>query len=648
MLANFSLDNSLTKAKSHIKKKEFLEAKKLYQEILNVFPKNVRAQKGLNTLESYVQNPPKEILDDLIKTYNKNNFLLVLTKAQDLTQLYPQSFTLYNLLGLAFYGLRNLSEALLAFNKAISIKPNYSEAIYNIGNIFQSENKLSEAIRYYDKAISFDPNHSNAIHKKGITLFKMGKFDQSIEAYKRCALLSPNYAEVYNNMGISLYNQNKLIEAIKFYDKSLSIRRNYPNALYNKSLALYDLGKKDAAINACKQAVELKYDYIEAQSKLGDFFQNQGNFDKALIAYKNAINIKNNHFQTYNNMAYVLHCQNKLEDSIACYKKAIFYNPDYAQAHQNLSYTLLNYGILKEGLDEYEWRWKTPKFLSQKRDFFQPKWDGKKSLKDKKILIWSEQGIGDTIRWSSVLPLVTSIAKSCILECQEKLVPLLKRSFPNVDVKAVDISNDLERTDFDFHLPMGSLYKCFLDEITKTPKPNSYLKADPDRVSFWRDRLNEVGKSPFYGISWKSSNMEPSRLKNYAPINEWSNLLKLPDTTFVNLQYKDFENDLKDIHDQFGVMVHNFDDLDHYNDIDDVAALCSALDAVISHNNTVHLISGAVGTETKLANWRQSSWNNFLFSPTTSVVDIFEKNTDEKWENIFSLIAKDLSKFNIN
>ena len=50
----------------------------------------------------------------------------------------------------------------------------------------------------------------------------------------------------------------------------------------------------------------------------------------------------------------------------------------------------------------------------------------------------------------------------------------------------------------------------------------------------------------------------------------------------------------------------------HYNDIDDVAALCAALDVVISTKMTVPIISGGVGTSTKIANYRQSSCNNFL------------------------------------
>ena len=115
----------------------------------------------------------------------------------------------------------------------------------------------------------------------------------------------------------------------------------------------------------------------------------------------------------------------------------------------------------------------------------------------------------------------------------------------------------------------------------------------------------------------------------------------------INLQYTDFLDDLKEIKNKFGVIVHNFDDLDHYNDLEDVSALCAALDIVVSTKITVPLISAGVGTVTKLANWRQSSWNNILLNPVGPFVDIFEKNTLEPWHEVFNAIAKDIMTFSM-
>tara|TARA_B110000008_G_C16955372_1_gene557986 strand:- start:1476 stop:2513 length:1038 start_codon:yes stop_codon:yes gene_type:complete len=336
--------------------------------------------------------------------------------------------------------------------------------------------------------------------------------------------------------------------------------------------------------------------------------------------------------------------QGKLEEAIGAYKKALSLKPDYAEAHLHLGFAFLSSGRVEEGLNEYEWRWKTTKFLSSWRHFPQPVWDGKKDLKGKRILLWCEQGVGDTINWSSCLSFVASLAEYCILECHEKLVPLLSRSFPNVHIKAESRNLDPKRDDFDYHMPMGSLYRYFLSEISQNARPDAFLVPDKARVNFWRARLNSIGNGPYVGISWKSSNMSLARLSNYAAISAWSPLFTIPNITFINLQYKDFENDLSKIKSEFDVKVHNFDDLDHYDDLDNVAALSAALDFVVSVKNTVPLITAGVGTPTKLANWRQSSWSNFLLNPVGPAVDIFEKNTWEPWDNVFSLIAEDISK----
>ena len=101
---------------------------------------------------------------------------------------------------------------------------------------------------------------------------------------------------------------------------------------------------------------------------------------------------------------------------------------------------------------------------------------------------------------------------------------------------------------------------------------------------------------------------------------------------------------MNEIKNKYGVKVHNFDDLDHYDNIDDVAALCAALDIVVSTKITVVYIAAAVGTSTKLANWKQSRWNTIINNPRGASVDIFERNTSEPWDNVFNLIKKDISQ----
>ena len=615
MSANLSVEQSLMKAKSHVKKGDLAEAQKLYETILQNFSNNIRAQQGLASIKKYkqnnvIQNPPQEAVSELVNLYNQGQMEAVIEQAETLTAQYPGAYVVWNILGASRDEIGMPEEAIHALKKSVSLKPNYADAYYNMGVAFQVQGKLDVSIEAYNKAVSIKPDYAEAFNNMGVALKDQGKLDEAIEAYKKSISLKPNYAEVYNNLGVVFQSQGKCDEAIQVYDKAILLKSDYAEAYNNKGAVLQELGKFDEAMESLNKSISLKPDYADA------------------------------HY----NMGHALHYQDKFDEAVDAYNKSISLKPDFAEAHYNLSFTLLNSGRLKEGLDESEWRWKTEKYFSRNRHFSRPMWDGSQSLKDKRILLWCEQGIGDTLNWSSCLSLLASQANHCILECQDKLVPLLQRSFPNVEVKPEDRSLDQNRDDFDYHLPMGSLYRHFLTDITQNTKPKAYLVPDPERVNYWRDRLASLGKGPYVGIAWKSSVISHYRSLHYPPISEWSPILKIPDVTFINLQYKDFEDDLAKVKEEVGVTVHNFDDLDQFNNVDDVTALCSALDMAVTTKVTPMIFSSAVGTPTKIANLQQSIWNTILNNPVGPLVDMYNKNTWETWDNVFDLIEKDIIK----
>ena len=622
ILPSFSVEQSLMKAKSYANKGDIAEAQKLYETILKNFSNNLRAQQGLASLKKYnlnqnTQSPPQEVVDQLVNLYNQGQFSLVAEQAEVLTKQYPTAILIWNILGasrsqigmleeaidaykktislkpdyveaysnmgVAYRNMGKPDEAIDAYKKAISLKPNDSYTYFNLGIVLRDQNKLEEAIGAYKKSISLKPDNAKAYNNIGTVLRDHGKLEEAIEAYKKAFLLKPDYAEAYNNLGIVLKKQGKVEETIASYKKAISLKPNYAEAYNNLGLAFNEQGNSTESLEALKKAISLKPNFVEAYNNMGNAFVVQNNLEKAIELFKKAISLKPYDHDIYFNLGNTYHKSGRLEEAETNLRQAIFYKPEFAEAHQNLSFTLLNNGKLREGFDESEWRWKTDKFLGQKRNFSQPLWDGKQSLNGKRILLWCEQGVGDTIMWSSKIPFLTSQSAHCILECQEKLVPLLTRSFPDVEVKAEDRSRDIKRDDFDYHLPMGSLYRHFVPEITENPKPDAYLVPDPVRVNYWKERLKTLGKGPYIGISWKSSNMSVERLPNYSSISEWSEILSIPNVTFINLQSKDFADDLAKVREEFGVTVHHFDDLDQWNNIDDVAALCTAMDMVVSN-----------------------------------------------------------------
>ena len=136
--------------------------------------------------------------------------------------------------------------------------------------------------------------------------------------------------------------------------------------------------------------------------------------------------------------------------------------------------------------------------------------------------------------------------------------------------------------------------------------------------------------------------MSLDRLPNYTDIMNWEAVLSIPNITFINLQSTDFKNDLRWVQDHFGVKVHNFEDLDHYDNLDDVAALCKALDICISVSTVVGAIASGVGTSTKILSWKQSPWNNFLLAPCGPFVHTYQRNTWDPWNIVLGQVANDL------
>ena len=482
-----------------------------------------------------------------------------------------------------------------------------------LGAVFKQTGRISESITYMHKSLLLNPLDAEAHNNYGVTLQELGRLEEAEASYTQAIKLEPNYIEANNNLGNLYKDQEKYEKAIIVFDKIISINPDNAEVYYNKGVTLKKTGK----------------------------------LEEAILMYNRAIELNPHHVDAYNNLGNVLKDTGAIEQAIYAYKKSILFKPDFANAHLNLSFALLSNGNYQEGFDEYEWRWKTDKFLQKYRHFSQPLWNKETPLHGKTILIWSEQGVGDTITWSSCISHIASHAKHCILECHEKLVPLLKRSFPNIEVKAEDRSLDNERNDFDFHIPMGSLYKNLSVETFQKKKVDAYLTPDPDRIDYWKKRLKTLGNGPFIGISWKSIVMSPERLPNYASISNYVPLFRIPNINFINLQPKDFEEDLNKVKNELNVIVHNFDDIDHINDVDDVAALCTALDMVLSTQSSLPLISAGVGTSTKLASWKQSSWNNILHMPAGPLVEKFERNTWETWDNVFNLIAEDVIKLKI-
>ena len=153
---------------------------------------------------SKVQDPPQNQQQSVINFYNQGKLQQAIEQAIILLQQFPSSSSLYNISGAVYKGLGQLDASVSAYKKAISIKPDYAEAYYNMGVTLQEQGKLEEAIEACKKALVIKPDYADAYYNMGLVLQDQGKLDEAIESYTKALSIRPDYSEAYYNIGITL------------------------------------------------------------------------------------------------------------------------------------------------------------------------------------------------------------------------------------------------------------------------------------------------------------------------------------------------------------------------------------------------------------------------------------------------------------
>ena len=299
--------------------------------------------------------------------FNEGNALYDLGKHDEAIKAYDRSISInpqyaeaWINKGNALYGLGKYDEAIKAYDQAISINPQFAEAWYNKGNALYGLGKYDEAIKAYDQAISINPQFAEAWNNKGNALYGLGKYDEAIKAYDQAISINPQYAEAWSNKGNALRDLGKHDEAIKAYDRAISINPQYAEAWYNKGNALYGLGKYDEAIKAYDQAISINPQFAEAWNNKGITLDNLGKYDEAvqaydeaIKAYDQAISINPQFADAWYNKGNALKALRKYDEAIKAYDQAISINPQDAKAWFNKGVVLELLGRTNEANEAY-------------------------------------------------------------------------------------------------------------------------------------------------------------------------------------------------------------------------------------------------------------------------------------------------------
>lgn len=434
----------------------------------------------------------------------------------------------------------------------------------------------------------------DALWEEALKLHKLSHDDEAQKLYEKLLSMQP-HAHAYYNLGTIFQKQDKLLDAIAMYEKAIALHLNHPNVYYN----------------------------------LGVMFKAQNRREEAVVLYEKTIALSPDHVNAYINLGNILKDQNRLEEAMKLYEKAIALNPDNANALLNKSLILLARGDFLEGFTLYEKR-RTVKAFSK------PSWKGEESLEGKTLLIYAEQGFGDTIQFCRYIEMVSKLGCTIIFEVAKPLFPLMRQ----LNGVHYFVEKGEALPPFDVHCSLLSLPFVFQTTLERIPLKQRYLTADPQKVVDWEKLLDR--SKPKIGLVWSGSVTYTGDACRSIPLEAL--LVALPKGfEYICLQKEVRQRDhivLKNssIH-FFGEALHDFSD---------TAALCSCMDFVVSVDTGVAHLAAALGKKTVVLLPFAPDWRWMLKrsdSPWYPTIQLLRQDTMENWETVLLQLNQILLNF---
>lgn len=452
------------------------------------------------------------------------------------------------------------------------------------------DGRLAEAEAIYQQILRVETNHADALHLLGLIAHQRGNIEIAVDLIKKAINANPTEQRYHYNLGVTLQAQGHLNDAVICYRQALFIKPDNIEVYPNMGAALHAQGRLDEAVACYRQALLIKPDYADAYNNLGLALKDQARLDEAVTCFRQALMIKPDYVEAYCNLGITLHAQGRLDDAISCYRQAILFKPDYADARFNLAFALLRLGSFDEGWILYEARFEKNKTNRNTEipGLSFPRWLGE-DLREKSIVIWMEQGMGDEIQSVRYIPLLKTLgAAKVTLVCKAPLKSLF-HSLSGADAVIAESEAD-QLGDNDFWTFQMSLPLHFKTTLETIPNTLPYLNADEIKLKYWSKQLPVDGLR--IGLVWRGSEVHKNDANRSLPgLATLAPLWSVPGITFISLQKGQGEDEASNpptgqplIHLGSGIQ-----------DFSDTAAIVSQLDLVICVDTAIAHLAGALG-----------------------------------------------------
>jgi tetratricopeptide (TPR) repeat protein len=554
---------------------------------------------------------------------------------EQVLQAEPRHADALHLLGYLWFQKGDVARAVGLIGRAVELQPGNPGFRYNRGLILQQAGRPDEAAEEFRRVAALQPSDLGAWESLGETLLALGRAEEALQAYDRALDLNSAAAELHANRGVALRGLGRFQEALAAQDRALALKPGYAEGWSNRGNVLNDLGRLEEALASFDRGLALNPRLPTVLVNRANVLRELGRLPEALAGYDQASALDPACVSAHHHRGVLLMDLQRLPEAVAAFDRTLSLQPGDVEAERAKAMALLLAGDFERGLPLYERRAKSPPEAARDR----APWLGETPLEGKTVLVWAEQGLGDTLQFCRYVLLLADRGARVVLQAQRPLLPLLN-SLAGVGVL---IAQDEAPPAFDLHLPLMSLPLALGTRLETIPAPASYLAADPARIEAWTKRLGPRAR-PRIGLVWSGRAEHRNDRHRSLPLARLLDALP-PDFDYVSLQQEVRPSDLETLASHAEVR-HFGSEL---KDFADTAALVSLMDVVVTVDTSLAHLAGALGRDTRLLlsrigqDWRWLTGRSD--APWYPATRLYRQGEDRDWAGPLAAVTRDLADF---
>ncbi|MDP6427202.1 MAG: tetratricopeptide repeat-containing glycosyltransferase family protein [Rhodospirillales bacterium] len=537
-----------------------------------------------------------EQLSDAVRLHQDGRFDEAIVAYQAVLETSPEDATALSSLGVAMRAGGRGGEALEILTRGAGLHPDNADLNYNLGNALRDAGDAEAAITRYRKVLELNPGYLGAATNLALALNGLGRNREAAEVCTKALVLHPFQAELHTNLGVAHWYLEEHRAAVACYRRSIALNADNAQTLYNLGLALETCGEHDAAAGCLKRAVGLQPKSADYLSGLGQSLISLGDIPRAMELFNHAL----------------------AQDG------------DNLDAHLGVARANLLAGNLAAGFEEYEWHHRRK--VNPVPDLPGSAWDGSDPA-GKTILVYGEQGIGDTIQNARYIPMLAARGATVILRCHKSLI----RLFGTLEGTQKIVDQDAPAPDFDAHVPVMDLPKLFGTSLDTIPADCPYL-APPEGTEF------TIPKQVFrIGIVGAGSREHQKNRTRSFTLDHLAPLFEIPGLIVFSLQTGDAAKDIAAS--ELGRLVRDVGS--ELTDFAHTADVLQQLDLLITADTAIAHLAGALALPVWTLLPFAPDWRWLLRrddSPWYPTMRLFRQPAPLDWDGAIKNVADALAR----